>query len=144
VGVAHLLYHLQFGIRDCALSAQNKNELREMSELYPFFDLVQMNLYAMWPPPVLFWLSQGFVLDLLFGRLSVFGQLDYTKLFERARSEGLEMTWIERKELGEFQGLSGNIPGSHHAVGIGVKLAADPSFPEQFILIKNVSGVHVS
>lgn len=98
-----------------------------------------MNLYAMWPPPVFFWLPQEFVLDLLFGRLSVFGQLDYTKLFERARSEGLETRWIERKGLGEFQGLSGNIPGSPNAVGIGVKLAADPSFPEQFILIGYLS-----
>jgi hypothetical protein len=139
MGIAHLLYHLQFGIRDCSLSAQDKNELHELSKIYPFFDLVQMNLYAMWPPPVFLWLPQEFVLDLLFGRLAVFGQLDYTKLFERARSEGFEMRWIERKELGEFQGLSGTIPGSPNSIGIGVKIADDPACKEQFILIGYLS-----
>lgn len=134
-GIAHLFYHLQSGIRDCTLSAQNKNELHELDKIYPFFDLVQMNLHAMWPPPVFLWLPEDFVLDLLFGRLSVFAQLDYTKLFERARSEGFEIRWIQRKDLKEFQGLSGLVPGSPNAAGIGVKVAADPSCKEQFILI---------
>jgi hypothetical protein len=139
MGIAHLFYHLQFGIRDCTLSAQNKDELRELGKIYPFFDLVQMNLHAMWPPPVFLWLPHEFVLDLLCGRLSVFGQLDYSKLFERARSQGLDMRWIQRKELGEFQGLSGVIPGSPSAVGIGVKITDDPSCKEQFILIGYLS-----
>jgi hypothetical protein len=138
-GTAHLFYHLQFGIRDCTLSAQNTNELHELGKIYPFFDLVQLNLHAMWPPPVFLWLPQDFVLDLLFGRLAVFGQLDYTKLFERARSEGFEMRWIQRKELGELQRLSGMIPGSPNAVGIGVKIADDPLCKEQFILIGYLS-----
>jgi len=139
MGIAHLFYHLQFGIRDCTLSAQNKDELHELGKIYPFFDLVQMNLHAMWPPPVFLWLPQDFILDLLFGRLSVFAQLDYTKLFERARSKGFEMRWIQRKDLGEFQSLSGLIPGSPNAVGIGVKIANDPSYKEQFILIGYLS-----
>jgi hypothetical protein len=139
MGIAHLFYHLQFGIQDCALSVQNKTELHGLTKIYPSFDLVQMNLYALWPPPVFLWLPDDFVRDLLFGRLSVFGQLDYTKLFECARSEGFEMRWIQRKELGEFQGMSGLIPGSPNAVGIGVKIADDPSCKEQFILIGYLS-----
>ena len=139
MGIAHLLYHFQFGIKDCALSKQNKSELKDLSKIYPFFDLVQMNLYAMWPPPVFFWLPQDFVQDLLFGRLTVFAQLDYIKLFARARSEGFEMRWIGRKELGKFPDVSGRIPGSPDAVGIGVKLIADPSMPEQFVLIGYLS-----
>ena len=49
------------------------------------------------------------------------------------------MRWIQRKELGEFQGLSGLIPGSPNAVGISVKIADDPSCKEQFILIGYLS-----
>jgi len=104
---------------------ESRPTFKELGKVYPFFDLVQMNLYAMWPPPVFFWLPQHFIIDLLFGRVSLWTTGLY-KLFERARSEGLEMRWIQRKELGDFQGLSGTIPGSPSAVGIGVKIADDP------------------
>jgi len=49
------------------------------------------------------------------------------------------MRWIQRTELGEFKGLSEVISGSPSAVGIGVKIADNPSFKEQFILIGYLS-----
>jgi hypothetical protein len=139
-GIAHLLYHMQFEASECTLATGCKDELQKVETIYPFVDLLQLNLYAMWPPPFFLWLPENLVLDLLFGRITIFAQLDYTKLFSMARSEGLEMRWVLPPELNKIQGshrLGREIPGSPGA--IGVKLLADQSGKEQFILIGYLS-----
>ena len=134
-GLAHLLYHYQFGIRECELQTDSKKELEGMSRIYPFFNLVQMNLYAMWPPPIFLWhMPPELVMDLLFERVSVFAQLDYSKLFDAAHAQGIEMRWANADELGEMRNVATAIPGSPRASAVGIRLAAKPDLPEQFLL----------
>ena len=135
VGVAHVLYHLQFGVVNCTLAKGDPEELKKARTIYPFFDLVQMNLHAMWPQPMFLWAPQKVVLDLLFGRLTVFGQLDFAKLFERAHKQGVEMRWVREKEFGtEFRSTTGVIPGSPDAVAIAVRLAGKPDCKELVLI----------
>jgi hypothetical protein len=51
MGIAHIFYHLQFGIVNCDLKKGETEELNKLGTIYPFFDLSRLNLYAMWPPP---------------------------------------------------------------------------------------------
>jgi hypothetical protein len=135
LGVAHVLYHLQLGVKECSLAKDNDEELKKATTIYPFFDLARMNLYAMWRPPMFLWdMPKKLIFDLLFGRVRVFVQLDYGRLFESALHEGIEMRWVNKKELGEFRRTSAIIPGSPGASGIGVKLTDRPELTEQFVL----------
>jgi hypothetical protein len=130
-GVAHLFYHLQRGGGECKLP----DELEEMETIWPFFDLGQMNLFAMWPPPVYMWpMPHEMVFDILFRRVRVYGQLDYDRLFELGRDRGLEMTWkrdVPSTRMG-FQSLP--IRGSSGARGVHAKLIGADSVREQILL----------
>lgn len=135
-GVAHLLFHYQFGKKECELKTKAEDELTGMRSIYPFFDLVHMNLYAMWPPPIFLWhMPHDMILDLLFGRIVAFAQLDYSKLFEAAERRRIQMRWVGADELGEMRKVSARIPGSPGANAIGVKLMDRPEVHEQFLLI---------
>jgi len=121
-GIAHILYHLQSGETHCTLNENSADELGKMKSVFPFFDLVTMNLYAMWPPSVFLWpMPRDLVRDLLLGRVFVFGQLDYERVFELARTSGIEMRWAEDRELG-FPQIAKLIPGSPNARGVSARL----------------------
>jgi hypothetical protein len=136
MGVAHVLYHLQFNVKECSLRAGQREELKASTTIFPFFDLAQMNLYAMWPPPIFLWnMPRNLICDLLFGRVLVFGQLDYSKLFELAITQGIEMRWATDKELGDFGKASARIPGSPGAKGVAVRLLDKPELKQQILLI---------
>lgn len=127
-GVAHLLYHFQFGVKQCELKADQEKELRGMTAIYSFVDLVHMNLYAMWPPPIFLWgMPRDLITDLLFGRVVVFGQLDYSKLFEAARTCQIEMRWARGDELGDLRKVSVVIPGSPRATAVASNYWIDPN-----------------
>ena len=136
MGVAHLLYHLQFGVTDCTLQRSNAEELKRFRDIYPFFDLTQMNLYAMWPPPICLWpMPKELVFDLLFGRTLVFGQLDYSKLFEMAHDRQIGMRWASDRELGEYRRMTAIIPGSPNAAAVRVELLDEPAADPQHLFI---------
>ncbi len=132
-GIAHLLYHMQFGIKECVLTQTPEQEISKLDSIFPFFDLVRMNLRAMWPPPLFLWpLPRDLVIDLLFGRVSVYAQLDFDRLFERAEAKGMEMRWATDEEIG-LHSIAKRIPGSPNAKGIKVNLKGAPE-PCQIIL----------
>ncbi len=135
-GVAHLLYHLQSGVTDCKLRTAREEELNGMKAIYPFFDLVPMNLYAMWPPPIFLWhLPSSLIFDLLLGRVLAFAQLDYSRLFDLALGRGIEMRWAGDRDLGEFRKFSAPIPGSPSATAVGIKLKDRADVEEQFLFV---------
>lgn len=133
-GVAHLLYHLQFGVKECTLSSTNTEELEKSKKIFPFFDLVQMNLRAMWPPPIFLWsMPRDVIFDLLFGRSFVFGQLDFDKLFQLAETQGMSMRWAAEEEV-KYPNISPLIPGSPGSRGIQVRLESGGSVAEYTLL----------
>jgi len=114
-------------------------ELRKLGTIYPFFDLTQLNVYAMWPPPLFFWpMPRELIFDLIFGRTLVFAQLDYSKLFEMAQREGVAMRWAGDKELREGRKVSSIIPGSPQASAVAFRSLGQPEAKEQFLLIVSV------
>ena len=133
-GVAFLFYQFQFRTREYSSPSDQLLEA-----IYPFSDLALTNLLAMWPPPLYLWLPEKMVLDLLFGRISIFAQLDFSELFKLARTHGLEMRWVSASEMKNNQRLTSRIPGSPGANAIGVKLLADSSVKEHFILTGFIS-----
>ncbi|MGA7795324.1 MAG: hypothetical protein WCA19_19965, partial [Candidatus Acidiferrales bacterium] len=134
MGIAHLLYHLQFGVTPCTLRRDDKEELEKMAKIFPFFNLVEMNLRAMWPPPIFLWdAPQNLVADLLFERVLVFAQLDFAKLFEIAHGQGIDMRWAADREIG-IPKVAPVIPGSPNAKGVIVKLLDKPDLGEQTLL----------
>jgi hypothetical protein len=125
-GVAHIFYHLRRDNRECRLvkanEEQGKQELANLLAIPPFFDLVQMNLHAMWPPSIFLWpLSFERTLDLVFGRLHLFVQFDFDLFFEMGRKEGIEMRWASDKEV-HLPQLSSRIPGSPNSLGVVAEL----------------------
>jgi hypothetical protein len=128
-GVAHIFYHLRRDNRECTLvkgdEEQREQELAELLAIPPFFDLVEMNLHAMWPPPLFLWpVLPDRTLDLVFGRLRLFVQFDYELFFEMGRKEGIEMRWASDKEV-QLPQLSYRIPGSPNSLGVFVELIGD-------------------
>lgn len=132
-GIAHLLYHFQFDVHGCTLSAPDSDELVKAKTIFPFFDLLRLNLRAMWPPPIFVWpMSKDLIFDLLFGRIFIFAQLDFDKLFGLAQSQGIEMTWAKDKEIG-LREAAELIPGSPNARGVKVKLRGGPHDVDQIL-----------
>ena len=72
--------------------------------------------------------------DLLFGRVRVFAQLDYDKLFELAGSKGVEMTWATHRDLGKLRAIGKLIPGSPNAPGVNATLIADRNAHEILLI----------
>lgn len=132
-GIAHLLYHFQFDIRECTLSAANSDELAKAKTIFPFFDLLRLNLRAMWPPPIFVWpMPKDLIFDLLFGRIFIFAQLDFDKLFGLAQSRGIEMAWAKDKEIG-LREVAELIPGSPNARGIKAKVGGASHNADQIL-----------
>jgi hypothetical protein len=134
MGIAHLLYHLQFDVGPCTLRQNDKTELQKMANIFPFFNLVEMNLHAMWPPPIFLWDSpENLVFDLLFERVLIFGQLDFAKLFAIAHEQRIDMRWAADHEIG-IPKVALVIPGSPNAKGVIVNLLDKPELGEQTLL----------
>jgi hypothetical protein len=137
-GIAHQFFHLQHPERQCSLRDSNAQgeELDRINNLPPIHDLVDMNLSGMWAPPLFLWpVKEELVFDLLFGRLKLFVQLDYQRFFLLAATEGIDLQWTKRKDLGELAKLSKSIPGSPGAAGVTANILNDPLAIEQHLLI---------
>src|ERR1700722_9775231 len=136
MGVAHFFYHLQPCAKDCLLESDPSTELSAMRSIFPVVDLTQLNLYAMWPPPVFLWhMPPDLIFDLLFRRIVVFAQIDLGLLFEFARSKGIEMRWATGKEDIEYKKVTKVIPGSPNAFGIKATLINDANASEQTLFV---------
>ena len=127
-GLAHTFFHLQHPTAECKLPDANRRpeELDELKKIWPFFDMVSMNCRAMWPKPLFLWpMPFDMILDLLFGRVRVFGQIDFDQLFDLAKARGIEMRWFTSTENAKVQKLSYVIPGSPGALGVCARLVSE-------------------
>jgi hypothetical protein len=100
-GVAHILYHLNNDRSQCALNSPDTvvSEMEAIAGMWDVVDLLEANLYSLWPSPVFMWpMPEPMVFDIVMGRLKLFAHLDFDVLFARAREKGIHMDWIAQRD----------------------------------------------
>lgn len=139
--IAHVFYHMAKPGTDCRLKDgpdSVREELRAMKEMPSYIDLVQQNLHSYWGQPLFLWFHPNMVLDLLFGRVRVFAQFDLAHFFELAKTKGIKMSWITKRNAQESGDYGRLIPGSPGAYAI---LAVLPNGNKQTLLLGFISRV---
>lgn len=130
-GIAHSFLHINE--TECYLGNPDKvdAELRKIDEMSPILDLCSMNLEAMWPKPIFMWpIEKEYILDLIFGRLYLYAQLDFGRFFARAATKGIQLDWYQKQS--EIV-RSPKIPGSPNAHGLIASVPAHPEWSEQIL-----------
>lgn len=125
MGIAHLFYHQTQ--KDCKLDDPDSRnaELSAIEAIPPFFDLLDMNLFARWPVPVFMWpADEELIFDIVFRRVRIYAQLDFDAFFDLASQKGLRLQWSKRQDALVKSHI---IPGSPKARSI---IATNPDHPE--------------
>ena len=124
MSVAHMFYHVARNGGECLLNVPGraKEELNAMRSVLPYFDLVEQNIKAVYGFPVFVWKQPLGVstMDLVMGRVRVFGRFDFSAFFDLAQKDGISMTWNTKRPSAETRRLSGLIPGSPNAWSVDV------------------------
>ncbi len=125
-GLAHAFYHLQHASAECVLiSEMRKKEMDAVSKIWPCIDLLRANLLAMWPPPVFMWhMPSDMIFDIVAGRLILYAQIDFDKLFQAANKMGIEPEWVKDLKSPELAAHTPIIPGSPRSRAVRIKMPA--------------------
>src|SRR3990170_2626170 len=131
--IIHCFYHIGERIEECGLGdpIKSENELQALREIPPVVDLVMHNMPDPVGDPIFLLANLEIVKDLVMGRLRLFVQLDLRRFFEQAAAEGIELSWISRKESEKYKKVSGIIPGSPGSYGVRITISG---MPEQVLL----------
>jgi hypothetical protein len=112
--IAHEFFHMRTG-DFCRLRGPEKPRQEETAEIESgpmAISLVDFDMATSIAMPPLLWYPRETMLDVLFGRIYVFAQLDYEKFFALAARSGLKMRFVRGKEAARIKSanLSGPLP----------------------------------
>ena len=121
--VGHIVYHMRKPDRDCKVGQVEEDQERyEVESGPPVIDLVSFNMRAQWGCPVFMWeLADHRKLDLVMGRIRVFGCFDLENFIRMNTELGLKMTWVVGEEGEKFRRFSTRIPGSPNARAVRIE-----------------------
>jgi hypothetical protein len=124
---AHVFFHLANPGSACAFeggSAECQLEERMKIGSVPYFvDIADYNLNVPIADPIFCWPDRDMFMDLVFGRVHIFAQLDMLAFLNFVRARGLEIDLLQGKRAKDSQKDSMRWPGTADVWGMEVKFA---------------------
>jgi hypothetical protein len=123
-GVAHLFYHWQRSIAECALldGSDVKTEVGAVASSLPLVDLLGHTMNLRWSYPVFVWmLREEDLFDVVMGRIRLFAQFDIEDFVGRIEALGLRTSWVTGRKAENMKQRSDIIPGSPNARALCVE-----------------------